>query len=182
MSPPYDPRSVANLLLDCNREKVLPPTNLALQKLLYFAHGLFLLRWKQPLIMGHFEAWQYGPVNRATYQAFKSAGSAPIRFRATGVDLISGEPVNLSVPEDPRVIAISEQVMDSYGRMTPGRLVEISHAKHAPWDHIVRKGRTSLTFGFRIPDSVILERFANHKISVSADPKLGEPSEDSPLA
>jgi hypothetical protein len=65
--------------------------------------------------------------------------------------------------------------------MTPGRLVDISHAKGAPWHFVVDKGRTSLAFGMRIPDEVIRERFKHHKVSVGSQPSAGEPREDTPF-
>ena len=75
--PPYDPRAVANLLLDLAGNDKLDVSNLALQKLLYFAHAHFLIRTGHPLVQGGFEAWTYGPVHPAVYQAFKSAGDSP---------------------------------------------------------------------------------------------------------
>lgn len=78
---PFDPRSICNLMLDEAND--VPITNLALQKLLYFVHGLHLIERKSPLVMGYFEAWQHGPVHPAAYSAFKAAGKSPIGFRAT---------------------------------------------------------------------------------------------------
>jgi hypothetical protein len=69
-----------------------------------------------------------------------------------------------------------------YGRMTPAHLRMISHAAGAPWQYIVDKARTSVAFGMRIPDNVIIERFKHHKVSVGATPIDGEPSEDTPFA
>jgi uncharacterized phage-associated protein len=63
LKPPYDPRAVANLLLDLADRDDLAITNLVLQKLLYFAHGHFLIRTRCPLVQGGFEAWTYGPVH-----------------------------------------------------------------------------------------------------------------------
>jgi hypothetical protein len=60
--------------------------------------------------------------------------------------------------------------------------VEIAHAKGAPWDFIVDKSRTSVAFGMRIPDDVIVTRFKYHKVSVADAPSSGEPGEDSPFA
>ncbi len=156
-------------------------TNLALQKLLYFAHALFLVERKRPLVSGHFEAWTYGPVHPVVYGAFKSAGDKPIVSRATGINVVTGERIELPLPEDPEVRRHIERVVLSYGSLTPGRLVDISHAKDAPWHFIANKGRTSVAFGMRIPDSVIRERFNRHKIAV-ADTPTGEPGEDAPLA
>lgn len=179
---PVDPRSVCNLILDEARNRT-PPTNLALQKLLYFVHGLYLIETKRPLVLGYFEAWQYGPVHPAAYRAFKSAGDRPITFRAVSRDPLTGAERPIPNPsEDGDVAEQVRRVMSVYGRMTPGRLVELSHAKGAPWDFVVDKARTSMAFGLRIPDTVILERFKHHKVSIGSAPSKGEPSEDAPFA
>jgi uncharacterized phage-associated protein len=177
----WDPRSIANLMLDEAERCDQHITNLALQKLLYFAHSIFLIEEKRSLVSGYFEAWEYGPVHPAAYQAFKTAGSQPIRFRAQRVDVATGMRTDIDLPDDPAVRRHIARIMQSYGRMTPGRLVDISHAKGAPWDYIQDKGRTSLAFGLRISDDVIRERFKHHKISVGHSPTIGEPGEDTPL-
>jgi|RhiMetdeSRZDD1v2_1073273.scaffolds.fasta_scaffold531864_2 uncharacterized phage-associated protein len=182
MDGPYDPRSIANLMLDEGHRRATNITNLALQKLLYFAHALYLVERKRPLVSGNFEAWTYGPVHPTVYEAFKTAGDRPITTRAAGIDIMTGRRVELPTPADPDVRRHIERVMLSYGSLTPGRLVDISHAKDAPWDFVVNKGRTSVAFGLRISDNVILERFKFHKVSVHDVPAAGEPGEDAPLA
>lgn len=179
---PFDPRSIANLMLDEADRVGLSITNLALQKLLYFAHGFFLNETKGPLVAGYFEAWQFGPVHPVAYKAFRSSGSEPIRTRASGIDVLTGLSKPLPLPIDPSVTRLIQQVLNSYGRLSAGRLVDISHAKNSPWHFIVDKARTSATFGLRIPDEVIIERFKHHKVSVGATPVAGEPSEDTPFA
>jgi uncharacterized phage-associated protein len=177
----FDPRSIANLMLDEADLSGIRLKNLALQKLLYFAHAIFLIEQKRPLVSGYFEAWKYGPVHPAVYQAFKAAGPEAITFRAERVHPATGARTQIPPPEDPAVRRHVAGIMHSYGRMTAGRLVDISHAKGAPWEFIVNKGRTSLAFGLRISDDVILERFKHHKVSVGHFPSFGEPSEDTPL-
>jgi len=98
------------------------------------------------------------------------------------VDISTGERSAIPSPDDPIIGRHIERIMQSYGRMTPGRLVDISHAKGAPWHFIADKARTSLAFGLRISDDVILERFKHHKVSVGHSPVVGEPSEDTPFA
>jgi uncharacterized phage-associated protein len=176
-----DPRSIANLMLDEADRCGYRVTNLALQKLLYFAHAIFLIEQKRPLVSGYFEAWEFGPVHPAAYQAFKSAGPQVITFRATRVDIATGARADITSPDDLAVRQHVARIMQSYGRLTPGRLVEISHAKGAPWHYIQDKGRTSLAFGLRISDDVIMERFKHHKVSVGHSPLVGEPSEDTPF-
>lgn len=177
-----DPRSVANLLLDIADEQRLPITNLTLQKLLYFAHALFLIKTRQPLVSGYFEAWRYGPVHPLVYRAFRSAADKPIATRASRVDLVTGQKSPLPPLSSNPIRQLCFQVIAQYASLTPGRLVEISHAKNAPWHIIVNRAKTSLALGLRIPDNVILENFRYHKVPVGAEPPYGEPSEDTPLA
>lgn len=179
--PPPDPRSVCNLMLDEAAGRT-PITNLALQKLLYFAHGIFLVEMKRPLVFGYFEAWKMGPVHPTAYMAFKAAGRRPIDFRAVKQDPLSGATLPIANPADVDVVDCVRRVISTYGRQTPGRLVDVSHAPGAPWDFIVQKARTTIAFGLRIPDNVIAELFKYHKMSVGVEPRIGEPSEDTPFA
>lgn len=177
----YDPRGMANLMLDEADRVSVKITNLALQKLLYFAHGIHLVQTKEPLVSGYFEAWQYGPVHPSAYKAFKAAGSSPIAFRATGQDPMTGAPREIVTPNESRLTSLMQQVLGSYGRMSPGRLVDLSHAKDSPWSYVVEKSRTEVAFGLRISDNVILERFRHHKVSIGLEPLSGEPSDDTPF-
>lgn len=183
MSGAYDPRAIANLMLDIAEERGIKITNLALQKLLYFAHGIYLTKTKRPLVSGYFEAWQYGPVHPAVYRAFKGAGAEPIKIRAEAQDPLTGRKRSLPKPTDREVIDLVTDVMRSYGSLSPGRLVDLSHAKDSPWSAVVDKARTAVSIGLRISDSMILEKFQNHKVSIHARPRAGEPpSDDTPFA
>jgi uncharacterized phage-associated protein len=177
----HDPRAVANLILEEGQRLERPVSNVALQKLLYFAHGLHLVQRKQPLVSGFFEAWTYGPVHPTVYHCFKSAGDRPITFRAEGIDVLTGESKQLVAPTAPEVLAVIAHVMSSFGTMSAGQLITVSHAKGAPWDHVVEGARQGLALGLRISDSVISERFKFHKVSVSEVHHVGEPGDDSPI-
>ncbi|WP_430475908.1 type VI toxin-antitoxin system SocA family antitoxin [Thalassospira lucentensis] len=178
----YDPRSVANLLLDQAETFGVQVTNLALQKLLYFAHGAFLIREKKPLVSGYFEAWTYGPVHPAVYKSFKSAGSSPIEFRAEGKNIVTGGRYALTLPDDNAVNSVISAITKSYGQLSPGMLVDISHAPNSPWDIVKNKSRTDVAFGLRIPDTLISANFRHHKVRVGTEPNVGEPLEDKPIA
>ena len=182
MNGGYDARAVANLMLNEADRVSVRLTNLALQKLLYFAHGIHLVQTKKPLVSGYFEAWRYGPVHPSAYKAFKAAGSDPIAFRATGHNPLTGEAREVLIPDDPRLTSLMQQVLGSYGRMSPGRLVDLSHAKESPWSYVVDRAKTEVAFNLRISDNVILERFRHHKVSVGLEPLSGEPSDDTPFA
>lgn len=170
-------------MLDLAERRDWKITNLALQKLLYFAHGIYLTKTKRPLVSGYFEAWQYGPVHPAVYRAFKPSGSMPISTRAVARDPLTGRTRGLPKPTDLEVIDLVSEVIRSYGHLSPRRLVDLSHAKDSPWSVVVDKARTDVAFGMRIPDDVILDRFRHHKVAVGTAPHAGEPpSDDTPFA
>jgi uncharacterized phage-associated protein len=177
----FDPRAICNLILDEADRDRRPITNLALQKLLYFAHGLYLVETKKPLVTGFFEAWQYGPVHPTAYQAFKTAGTKPIKFRAVSHDPFTQVSRPIPVCTDASAISRVRRIVGSYAGLTPGRLVEVSHARGAPWHFIVDKARTCVVLGMRIPDDVILSLFSRHKVSVGVEPRYGEPREEAPF-
>jgi uncharacterized phage-associated protein len=177
----HDPRSICNLILDEADKTKRAITNLALQKLLYFAHGLHLVETKNPLVTGFFEAWQFGPVHPIAYRAFKSAGANPIQSRATIQDPFTHSVRSVAECTDLAVKARVRRIVTMYVDMTPGRLIEISHAKGAPWQFIVDKARTETILGLRIPNDVIASRFKYHKVSIGSEPRHGEPREEAPF-
>lgn len=182
--PPYDPRAVANLLLDLadrEDEGPVPISNLVLQKLLYFAHGHFLIRSGSPLVSGAFEAWTYGPVHPAVYREFKCQGNRPIEIRAVGRSVVTGQTHQLSAPDNQAVRRLLREVIRAYGHLSPGQLIDISHAPKGPWDTVVNKAKTSVALGLRIPDSVTVSCFKHQKITVRSESRIGEPDEDTPL-
>ncbi|WP_422864072.1 type VI toxin-antitoxin system SocA family antitoxin [Endosaccharibacter trunci] len=181
MSAPYDPRIVANLLLDVADEMQTKVSNLALQKLLYFSHAHLLIERKFSLIRGGFEAWKYGPVQPAVYLAFRSNADRAICTRAVGRNVITGVERSLPKLEHPLVRHYIKRVVTAYGRMTPGRLVELTHASNAPWHYVVKIAENSPVLGRHIGDDVISARFAHHKIPIGLLPTVGEPSEDTPI-
>jgi uncharacterized phage-associated protein len=179
-STTFDPRTICNLILDDALVFARPVTNLALQKLLYFAHGLHLVETKRPLVSGFFEAWRYGPVHPVAYRSFKAAGAEPIHFRAELRDPF-GDLIPLAKCTNTDILSRVRRVVAMYAGMTPGRLVEVSHAKGAPWQITVDKGRIETVIGLRIPNELIADRFKHHKVSIGLEPRNGEPSEESPF-
>lgn len=177
----FDPRVVANAIIARAAHEQLPITHIALQKLLYFAHGLFLLRHRRPLVSGYFEAWTFGPVHPAVYAAFKASGSEPIECKAHRKDLRTGQQMDLPELSDTAARRVIDQILTAYGDLTAGQLVRLSHARDGPWDVVCRSAKTRTTIGLRIGNDLISERFQFHKLSACNLIDVGEPSEDSPL-
>lgn len=180
---PYDPRAIANLILDEADRIELPLRHIALQKLLYFVHGMYLSERGKPLLSGYFEAWRFGPVHPTVYGAFKEAENRPVISRAQRVNVLTGQKADIASPTETDVKRLIERVLSSLGRLSDSRLVQLSHAEDGPWDFIVEKGKGSGAFGLRIPDEVILCRFKHHKVRVGDSPTPnGESLEDTPFA
>lgn len=175
----YDPRAVANLILEVIHR---PPTNLSLQKLLYFVHGAYLLRKKKALVTGYFEAWTHGPVHPAVYAAFKDFESDPINGRAFRKDLRTGELKEIGIPVDPELVNICDKVLTSLKGMSAGQLVKLSHASEGPWDQVYRRSKSERMLGLRISNEVIRARYRNHWFSAEELETVHEPTEDTPLA
>jgi uncharacterized phage-associated protein len=97
-------------------------TQLALQKILYLANMVHLGRGYGPLLDGHFEAWDYGPVHPIVYQKVKAFGSKPIP--------------NVFWLRDPVDGTIKDVLDEACVRLlnkTPGELVQNTHWSKGAW-------------------------------------------------
>lgn len=119
-------------------------TNLALQKVLYLAHMLHLGDKGRPLIKGHFEAWDYGPVQPRVYHHVKAFGSKPIP------DIFWSHSV-----EDDNERETLRSACDALLNRSPGELVAITHWDQGAWARNYRPGQKGLV----IPDEHIAEEY-----------------------
>ena len=176
----HDPRIVANAILE--RNNLCPITQISLQKLLYFAHGIFLQRYKKPLVSGYFEAWTYGPVHPAVYSSFRSAGNRPIDFRAMQKDLRTGDTKELPELKDIEALRIINHAIAAFGDLTPAQLVQLSHASGGPWDKVSKRAQSEKMLGLRISNELISSCFQYHKVSSCKFVDLGDFGDDAPIA
>jgi uncharacterized phage-associated protein len=180
--PPFDARSVANLILDLAEKNNKTVSNLVLQKLVYFAHGTFLSRTGTPLVLGEFEAWTHGPVHPHIYNAFKQHGSAAIRERAEAVNPVTLERRAVPKVDHAEAVEIIERVYADLKYRSASALVDVSHAKNAPWSVIVERAKKQESISLRIPNDIIRERFRFHAVSINAGEKEAViPDENSPF-
>ncbi len=127
--------AVANAFIRTAHERSEACSNMKLQKLIYFAHGLHLALGKGPLINDAFEAWKYGPVVPDLYHKFKGYFAGPIPLDHAYHDRGGA----LSEFEQ----ALIKKTYDLFGRLSAVRLSEISHEQNSPWAEAYSRGSAS---------------------------------------
>ena len=101
-------------------------TPLLLQKLLYFAQGIFLSLYNKPLFVEDCEAWIHGPVYPKVYNLFKDFKYNPIDDERFAI--LEGSEDALT-DEERNVIDI---VLDTFGLYSGKTLEKITHNEE-PW-------------------------------------------------
>jgi len=119
-------------------------TQLSLQKILYLAHMVHLGRHDSPLVPGHFEAWDYGPVHPSLHQKVKAYGAKPIPKVFWPSDEVEGTAKK-----------VLDDACDNLLRMSPGQLVRNTHWPKGAWAaHYVPSARNIV-----IPEDSIIDEY-----------------------
>lgn len=178
----YDPRAIANCIIDCASERGVSCSNLKLQKLLFFVHGAWLTKYGEPLCSGAFEAWQHGPVHPIVYDAFRPFGAQEISQKTKSIDPVSRHETEIKQPDDVRVLDTVRAVVGSLGHLSGSQLRNITHSKGSPWSVVVAASASSANIGLRIPNEVIRDNFGKQLYLVGEGPEEGELNEDAPYS
>ena len=151
-----DAKALANLLLDWADSDRIGVTPMKLQKLIFFAHADFLIRFERPLIKQEFEAWDHGPVIPSVFQEFKASAKTPITSRAASFNPITAkrETVSCSLPE-PELSAV-RAVYDFYKPASATELSRMSHELEGVWRHARALFAKGLNMDRRISGEMIL--------------------------
>lgn len=104
-------------------------SNLKLQKLLYYAQGLYLAVNDVPLFADEIEAWTHGPVVPSVYHTYKDYASSaippPTDFTADGFTA--------------QEIEILDEVWSVFGQFSAWKLRNMTH-EEAPWKDAYEAG------------------------------------------
>lgn len=177
---PLDPRSVANYVLAVRRHFGYQTTNLELQKIVYFAHGKFLVSQNRKLVEGYFEAWEHGPVHPLLYREFSRFGADAITEKAKSFDLVTGDSRFVRAPsgrlERSHIVEIVLQLKD----LTASQLRNKSHAEGGPWHSVMLSAKVNLASQVIIPDNVIRERYNRHILPIGEINRKDNGIEDQP--
>jgi uncharacterized phage-associated protein len=126
-------------------------SNLEMQKLLYLAHMFHLGQYETPLVSGHFEAWDYGPVHPDLYHRIKIFGSSPVENVFHSVN----------TPQEGTEAQLLDNVFKHLANQRPGRLVAITHWDKGAWARHYDPGTRSAI----IPNEDILDEYQERERS-----------------
>jgi len=121
-------------------------TNLELQKILYLAHMNHLGMFGKPLVQGHFEAWDYGPVEPDVYHSVKMFGANPIG------GFVFPRPAFEDQSTEAQAL---DKTYDLLKEASPGKLVAITHREDGAW----AKNYDTNKRGIIIPNEDIYQEF-----------------------
>jgi uncharacterized phage-associated protein len=155
---PHDVRAIANFVLDLADRSGHSLTNMALNKLVYFAYEEYLLKTEKKLTNAKIEAWDHGPVFRELYNSFKIAGDARIRFRAEKINPVDGVKSVCELSADDELL---QSLQSSVGKLisySASRLRNLSHLPGSPWDKVWNHSGHA-NAGMQITDEIIRQCF-----------------------
>lgn len=152
--------AIANGLIQLALQHGNPPTQMKLQKLMFFAHGWNLALYNAPLVDEQFQAWPYGPVIPSVYHQFKAFGTLGID--QLGTEMICTPTGFAWVP--PSISDTSGmawgllcKIWEVFGGNSGTKLSEMTHAPGTPWT--VMREKYGCARDIPIPDDVIQSYF-----------------------
>lgn len=159
----YDARAIANFLLDYADEKKTKVTLLSVLKMIYYAHGWHLSLKKGPLVAQPFEAWEYGPVVRSVWEAFKGSGNAPLTARAKRLDVVANSYSEAREPIEKEDADFLRQIFNAYAHMDAFDLSNSTHVEGSPWHEVWNAPDGAINVGMKIPNDEIRKWFSGKR-------------------
>jgi len=161
----YDARGIANLILDRTDQAGRAISNMALNKLIYFSHAWFLVSFRRPLVLQHFEAWQHGPLIQDVYHSFKKFRDRPITSRAERLDRVSAKYIKCEVELDRSELALLSRIIEDYSPIPAAKLRGMTHVLGGPWERVWNYEGASNP-GMIIPDDLIAAYYGRRLLSI----------------
>ncbi|WP_272799810.1 Panacea domain-containing protein [Sphingobium sp. AntQ-1] len=152
----YDVRAIANWFLARGQAIGKTYSNLALNKLVYFAVERSLVDRNILLTPARIEAWSHGPVFREIYQSFQSFGDKVITDRAKKFSVKDRAMILAYEQLEPEDENFLEDIVNSFGKLSASVLREVSHATGGPW-YVVWHYHGQSNPGMEITPAIIFE-------------------------
>ncbi|GBR52835.1 phage-associated protein [Acetobacter pomorum DSM 11825] len=158
----YDPRAVANLILDMfmHYHPGSPIDKAKLQSLLFLvnARHLSLYKGHSPL-KGAFEATPKGPIQPSVAKSFSNTIGYIYTYRARGISLTTGSHYDLDLPSDDKLNDVIKHVLSHAGALSHEQLQAMLCAKGGPWHYIICKIKNREVVTSQIRDDVIVNHY-----------------------
>lgn len=129
----YSVRGLANWVLDYSAELELSVSNMALNKLVFFAYERMLIEQQIILTNAKIEAWEHGPVFREIYHSFKEFDDEPISSRCRFFSPATGQLEIARIDVDPDDDKFLRKALAPLMPLSASRLRAISHAEGGAW-------------------------------------------------
>lgn len=104
-------------------------THLKLQKLLYYAQGVYLSLYNEPLFHDKIEAWEHGPVVKAVFDHFSTKGRNEITLEDAPRDVS----VIRAIEADTAARDALNITYDNFAIYTAWQLRNMTHKVGSPW-------------------------------------------------
>ena len=141
MTPKYSALDIANYFL-CKAQEATEEdqeliSNLKLQKLVYYAQGLYMAVYGKPLFSDRIEAWTYGPVVPELYHHYKKNGSKGI---------LADKTFNHSMINE-KTKKFLDEIYEVFGQFSAFRLMNLAHSDQCWIDAGTRNEITCVSMG-----------------------------------
>jgi uncharacterized phage-associated protein len=148
-------RAIANYFIGRALKDGVEMSPMKLQKLVFFAYGLYLAMKGKELFSERFEAWPWGPVISSLYHQLKSYGSRSIDQPVYDTDPVTGEKTMPVIDAgETELLQFLGTFWDKYKGYTAFQLSNATHLPGTPWAKTIEeKG------GGVIDDPLIKEYF-----------------------
>lgn len=148
----YKVETIANYFINKGIESAKPITPLKVQKLVYYAHGVYIGLGKGPLVEGDFQVWRYGPVHEELYHILKDFGYGIITKQVVTYNL--HESIDSAADKD-----FLDAIWKYFGGYSAIQLSNSTHRAGTPWANIDKKYNSNVPFNERITNMELYEFF-----------------------
>lgn len=120
-------------------------TQIQVLKLAFLSHGYALGMTGRPLFKERIEAWKYGPVIPALYEAIREHGNAPIPHLSSCKTSLTSPGLEKRMSElgrlfEPDNMSIVKETVKSYGDFEAFELSSLTHMEGTPWKAAMDRG------------------------------------------
>lgn len=142
--------SAEKSMYQTEEEKYEGLTNLKIQKLLYYAQGIYLAINDSPLFAEEIEAWENGPVVSSVYHKFSHKKANVINPKESNVSL---KVIDI-IESNSKAKQALELTYRNFAIYTAWQLRNLTHAVGSPWDQMYEQGKNVV-----IPQDLIKDYF-----------------------